>query len=828
MKRTKGLFAAGFLAALLVFMVFALTNSVNAKSGETASAAPLSSRIVPERPGTFLTGPNEGQPLEIALNFIRANRADLQMSEAEVSSLSVKDNYLSQKSGTTHIYLIQTHNGIEVYNTIVNINVAADGSVINVGSSAVPNLTAAIDETAVELTAEQAVEKAAEILGLSLSQSPVVQEVVGGAAEAVVISGSGISSDPIPARLVYQPIADGRVRLAWDLIIHEFSEHNWWNIRLDAATGQELDRNNFFTSDHWGELVKNNNIANYDNDLKVPLSASAVPSSYLVYGMPVESPHYAVPAPPADGRTLEVSPWLDAPNASPLGWHATTATNWTDTQGNNVDARKGATRYDCGAMLECDPPIDLTMSPSTATNRDSALVNLFYWVNIIHDVTYEYGFDEASGNFQNDNFGLGGAGNDRVNANSQLGIVCNAFFGTPPDGSSGTMDMYICPNVIPNRDGSLDNVVIAHEFGHGISNRLTGGPGNVSCLNNAEQMGEGWSDLVGLLLTMEVGDSGSDVRGIGTWLMGQGPNGLGIRNFPYTTNMAANPHTYDDIIGSGSPHYIGEVWASIVWEVVWALTDAHGFNPNFYEDYTTGGNNLAIQLILEGMKLQPCSPGFVSGRDAILLADQNFTGGQNQCYLWTAFAKRGLGESAVQGSSGSVNDNSEAFDVPAICVNPPSIGVSSGQMSGSVQEGAMLTQTLTISNTGSSDLNWSIGEGSFVATGSCGAPGNIAWVEVSPTNGVTGSGNSNDIDVVFDATSLGQGNYSGELCVTSNDPFNLEVVVELSLTVTPSEYLVYLPAVRRLDGSNAGSPLVLLLGGLVLLPAAVLGWHKRQ
>lgn len=46
------------------------------------------------------------------------------------------------------------------------------------------------------------------------------------------------------------------------------------------------------------------------------------------------------------------------------------------------------------------------------------------------------------------------------------------------------------------RDGDLDNVIIAHEYGHGISNRLTGGPSQAGCLQNEEQMGEGWSDYL--------------------------------------------------------------------------------------------------------------------------------------------------------------------------------------------------------------------------------------------------------------------------------------------------------------------------------------------
>jgi hypothetical protein len=68
-----------------------------------------------------------------------------------------------------------------------------------------------------------------------------------------------------------------------------------------------------------------------------------------------------------------------------------------------------------------------------------------------------------------------------------------------------------------------------------------------------------------------------------------------------------------------------------------------GFNPDIYGAWNTGGNNLANQLIMDGMKLQPCSPGFVDGRNAILAADQALTGGANQCIIWKAFAKRGLG-----------------------------------------------------------------------------------------------------------------------------------------------------------------------------------------
>ena len=113
------------------------------------------------------------------------------------------------------------------------------------------------------------------------------------------------------------------------------------------------------------------------------------------------------------------------------------------------------------------------------------------------------------GNFQENNYGNGGLGSDYVTARAQLGTQCNAFFGTPADGSNPDMLMYVCNNVIPARDGALDNGVVIHEYGHGVSNRLTGGPANSACLNNSEQMGEGWSDYLALVMTMEAGRPGN-------------------------------------------------------------------------------------------------------------------------------------------------------------------------------------------------------------------------------------------------------------------------------------------------------------------------------
>ena len=58
------------------------------------------------------------------------------------------------------------------------------------------------------------------------------------------------------------------------------------------------------------------------------------------------------------------------------------------------------------------------------------------------------------------------------------------------------------------------------------------------------------------------------------------------------------------------------------------------------------GNTLALQLIIDAMKIQPCRPTFFTARDAIIQADQILTGGANGCLIWKAFAERGLGTDA--------------------------------------------------------------------------------------------------------------------------------------------------------------------------------------
>lgn len=235
-------------------------------------------------------------------------------------------------------------------------------------------------------------------------------------------------------------------------------------------------------------------------------------------------------------------------------------------------------------------------------------------------------------------------------------------------GNGETVNVTISATGSPDTyDSDFDNMVIAHEYGHGISNRLIGGDGNTNCLYNEEQMGEGWSDWFGLMITMEPGDQGGDKRGVGTYVSGEPVTGTGIRPAAYSTNFAINNYTYGRTNNAAvtQPHGIGFIWATMLWDLNWALIDEYGFDPNIKSG--TGGNNIAMSLVIEGLKLTQCSPGFIDGRSGILAADELLYGSEHECLIWNVFAKRGLGASADQGDSEDRSDQIEAFDIPLGC-----------------------------------------------------------------------------------------------------------------------------------------------------------------
>lgn len=603
-------------------------------------------------PGSFLTGPAVKAPLDVAVDYLIGNSGELGLQAGDLSDYQVTSQYVSEHSGVTHIYLQQLHSGLDVVGAYINVNVSAVGEIINVGSSFVSEsgvgLSSALPSPT--LSASDALKSLSDEFGWTLDSPASVwtSDIMSFASSfaddvgtSTVLAASGVSREDIPVEMVYVPTASGGLELAWCLLVQTLDGQHAYDASVSASTGELLQLSDWMSAD-----------------------------SYRAFEAPKESPSDG-------GPTLVVNP--AQADASPYGWHDTnglSGAEYTITRGNNVhayadrnndDVADAGSSPDGGASLVFDFPLNLTQPP--LSYRDAAVTNLFYWSNFLHDVHYAYGFNEASGNFQVNNYGEGGVGNDDLRAEAQdgadVGNANNANMFTPPDGQRPRMQMYEFNLTSPRRDGDLDNGIIVHEYGHGVSNRLTGGPANSNALDAIQSggMGEGWSDWYALMFTQQGTDTKLAAYPMGTYALGQPPNGSGIRRYPYSFDMSIDPLTYGAFNFSNEVHDSGEIWASVLWDLNWLLIDKYGFDPDFYNG--NGGNNLALQLVMDGMKLQPANPSFLDGRDAILLADQLLTGGANNFEIWTAFARRGMGFSADDGGSGNATFVVEAFDLPA-------------------------------------------------------------------------------------------------------------------------------------------------------------------
>ena len=564
----------------------------------------------------YLTPRQSGQDaLSVATDFVKTHVGSLGLNPEDLSNYEVTDRVYSQVTGATHIYLRQVYQGLPVYNGQLHVNVNRQGRILSVNNAFMAGLATAVSATlpafdvaagpAVDLAT--AVKKAAEHLGLQLDRPPKTLSSASALQGITSVEPSGISLAPIEGRLMWLPIRAGVVRLVWNFQIHTLDAQHVYDFTVDANDGKVWTRFDWTASDQ-----------------------------YRVYRQPSESPTHTTPAPPADGRVLLNNPANTT--ASPFGWHDTNGTpgaEFNTTQGNNVHAYTDVdannspdtgSSPDGGSSRSFDFPVTLNQEPNTY--RSAAVTNLFYWNNIIHDVQHRYGFDEAAGNFQVNNYGNGGLGNDDVQAEAQDGSGANnANFSTPPDGRRPRMQMFLWSAPTPDRDGDFDSGIIIHEYGHGISNRLVGGPSNTSCLTNRQQPGEGLSDWWALAYTAEVGDAGTDPRGIGTYALGQPPSGQGIRTQRYSTDPNVNTWTYASINGMRIPHGVGSVWAQAAWEVYWALVNQWGFNPNLYNAPGNAGNQRMMLYVNEGLKNTACNPTFTQVRDGIIQAATDSHGG---------------------------------------------------------------------------------------------------------------------------------------------------------------------------------------------------------
>ncbi|KAF9903965.1 Fungalysin/Thermolysin Extracellular metalloproteinase 5 [Linnemannia zychae] len=615
------------------------------------------------------------------------------------SDYIVKNAYTSKHNGVTHVYFRQVVDGLEVVNGDINVNVDKHGNVISYGNSFYKgkggrrhggfqkrDMTVASIRDWIKQETEEFVEEGrqltfgrwgrrphnqrkpepvkpagvvspqdalasfARFLNVEIPR-PEDMDIVAAPsfradkADVIMTNCPLTATGEVPVNQAYIQTAYGELRLVYDFKVEMKDTDNWFHAQVDAETGKVLQ------------------VIDWVSD-----------ATFNVFPMGINDPE--------EGKRRLVKDPHHIP-ASPLGWNRQGQDkNFTTTIGNNVFAgenRRNGQDWENNPKpegkvgkdgeLTFDFPIDFDKEPSTYI--DAAVTNLFYWNNQVHDVFHHYGFDEESGNFQENNFGKGGLGNDAVIANAQDGSgYNNANFATPPDGQRGQMRMYVWDITDPMRDGDLESGIIIHEYAHGISTRLTGGPANSGCLGWGEAggMGEGWGDFFATMFRQKPEYNYDSEFTMGAY----SASGNGIRRFPYSTSLETNPETFKIMDQSQywGVHAKGEVWAGMLYEVYRNLNLRLPFTEDWYtNDKTKYANTLVLQLVVDGLKLQPCMPSFIQARDAILQAEKLLTNGEYQCDIWRAFTKRGLGPKAkVIGANfpfGTVR--TESFDLPKNC-----------------------------------------------------------------------------------------------------------------------------------------------------------------
>src|SRR5687768_6327497 len=553
--------------------------------------------------GDTLSEPRSDSADNIARNFLGRHNSLFALPGAGREELILENEDNDQ--GTTFLNYTQTVDGLKVWEGQVQVVVNKNGEVLNVREGFLvdgPPLKrrGAMNEA-------KAIAKAFEHAGRDVFPSFVAVYSRASTTEMSRFANPlDLSLEDVLSEQVVM-LVDGQSRLAWH-VIAEIGADEWYEIVLDAHTGELLLRHNLYVFEAQGTVYTEapdkgaRQLVSFVGDTTINTAAGWMGTSTVTTGNNVES-------------YLD----RDANNAP------------DNTSGNGLSVGHAS-----AANQDFTFPFSTTVDPRT--QQAAVVTNLFYFNNIMHDFSYNLGFTETSRNFQVNNFGRGGLGNDSVRAEAQDGSgTNNANFATPPDGSRPRMQQYIFTSPNPDRDSSVDGDVVFHEYGHGISNRIIGNGSTALSGTQSGAMGEGWSDYWAATLN---GDGA-----VGEYSTGN-PNG--IRRAPYTVPANAVHDSYADVCAGGCQvHRDGEVWAATLWDLRTQL-----------------GAATTDLLVLNGMKFTPTRPSFLNARDGILQADQNLNGGANRCAIWTVFARHGMGVSAM-GNDG--HTHTAATDVPATC-----------------------------------------------------------------------------------------------------------------------------------------------------------------
>jgi extracellular elastinolytic metalloproteinase len=552
----------------------------------------------------------EGNYVQRAVDHVRDLSRVLGLVADQPKEFQADPDYQETSSGSVAVHLQQRYKGIPIFQAAETVRFNPAGAIQEtVGSSiTIP------EEVPVspELTVEQAVLKAAQHVAQPDADEagrkdqfgeplewgrvdlggwePKVSAAFAEKPERLTVLEPGPFGDQIKARLVWFPL-DAALRLTWEVILTMPNFAGQYRTLVDAQTGEIL-----FCRQLLHTVIGRGNVFQVDGGSQRQLTD--FPRALADYGL-------LLPAGLPAGFPDE---WMEANN----------------TAGNCVQAHLGVSGPSGTGTVQGGA---LVFDPGNSTGDDQKVLNIFYYNCVMHDFFYLLGFRERDGNFQRNNLGRGGVASDAVDARAHAGTVTGtANMGTPADGSSPVMNMGLVSST--GRHTAFDSSVVFHEFTHGVSNRLVGGPADDRSLEAIQSggMGEGWSDYIACTI--------NNTTVVGNWVMNRAG---GFRKFPYDSNFPDHfgklgTGRYDEV------HNIGEIWCAALMEM----------NRNI-------GNGLGLQLVIDGFKLTPANPGFLDARDAILRAlDDKLAAGQltqaqfdtARTGAWAAFAKFGMGVDA--------------------------------------------------------------------------------------------------------------------------------------------------------------------------------------
>ncbi|MGC9972471.1 MAG: M36 family metallopeptidase, partial [Bryobacteraceae bacterium] len=560
------------------------------------------------RDGHALSAPSTREPEEIAKAFLREHAAVFPFAPGEVDQLSLTVKDVTQDA--TYLAFMQTLDGVPVFEGQIKFTLSAAGEVIQVGCGDV-------------------------MPGLNLSTKPALSPDEAAEKAGASVGGKGtLSRAP---ELVIFPLDASTARLAWRVFM-DVDPDGSHEILVDAEDGRLLYRHSLQVFDG------------------AQCAQGQTPGACVWTKSPMQSARAWVPFPAG---------WI------PVGGSVTTGNNadaYLDADGNDSPDNVNTAGMQIGRAYSPTQAFNFTFGDGTLgldprNYQAAAVTNLFYFLNMAHDHYYGLGFTEAAGNFQTDNFGRGGVGNDAVLGEAQYGgFTDNSSFSPKPDGTAPRLSMGLYTRSTSSHTDDLDadyaGQTAFHEYGHGVSNRLVGARVNMSCLYQVQSgaMGEGWSDYFAI--------SYYNDPVYGYYQTQNATHGLRRQSYEGYT------FTYEDI-GNGANGYEvhddGEIWAATLWDLRKSL-----------------GQAVTDQLVMNGLKSTPCNPSMTDARDAILSADQAANGGANRASIWAVFARHGMGYSA-SGSDGGVITGTvynAAYDQPpdlqaarnpAITSTPPGV-----------------------------------------------------------------------------------------------------------------------------------------------------------